>query len=156
MAFNRIEKNGLRGAVARTHRVALAKSPKNTQLQVFISKDVHTKLGSPAYLMASVGAGTDKGAILLSPSATAKNGYRVMQKRTGGNGAVKLGVNGTRAGVDWSFTTTDVRFDITDQGLVIWLPKRPVAGNGIHADNSAQASQWPSMQQPRYAALDNV
>jgi hypothetical protein len=148
MAFNRIEKSAFKGGATRPHRVTFAKSAKNNQLQITISKDVHAKLGSPAFLAAAVGTGTDKGTILLTPVATAKVGYRISQQNSAGsNSAYKLSIGATQLGIDWTMRTEDAAFDLTGAGLVVWLPKRPVAGNGLHAEDSAQASQWPSMQQ---------
>jgi hypothetical protein len=156
MAFNRIEKSAFAGRHALPNRVTVTRSIKTDQVQITISRDVLTKLGSPAFVGAFLGTGVDKGALLLTPAVMPKNAYKVTSNNAANGGAMRVNIAGSRLGIDYAIPVTEAEYSITDQGLVVWLPKRPVAGNGIHAENSAQASQWPTMQQPRYAALDNV
>lgn len=94
MAFTPIKKGAWGTALAASEVRVVATS---SQLGVFIPTAILKQLGSPAYVTAAQGTGSDAGWILLEPAATSKGAYKVCNKSA--NSARKIGISGKAVGI---------------------------------------------------------
>lgn len=125
MAFVKAEKI-VRGRIPYEASVRCARnSGKGGAVQFFLSADVYSAMGSPAFVQCYVGDREDRGSVMLESSAD-DSGFKVGKPRAvGGTGSVSVAVGVKHFGLAGAapYSTTECKHSITeDRQLLIDLP----------------------------------
>ncbi len=115
-----------------------------------ISGDIYAKMGAPTFVRIALGSSEHAGMMLVRPTGSPTDAYRVSYvggdkvknaaraARGTGHGLRKFAMSTKKTGIPKGFETATLvlKHELTEDGLVIWLPK---ANDAIPLGSRAKA-----------------